>query len=78
MWWSGGHWFWGAAMLIVFWGVAVAIFYLAFRGRANDAGRPSARELLDERLARGELSEEEYDKRRAALEGKHGQMVAKE
>lgn len=68
MWWNGGHWYWGVAMMIVFWVAIVAIVYLAFRGRANDVSRPSARELLDERFARGELSEEEYEGRRAALE----------
>lgn len=70
MWWSTGHWYWGVAMMIVFWGAIVAIVYLAFRGRDNDVGRPSARELLDERFAKGELTEEEYKRRRAALEGR--------
>lgn len=70
MWWDGGHWYWGVVMMIVFWGAIVAIVYLAFRGRANHEHRPSARELLDERLAKGELSEEEYGRKRAALEGR--------
>ena len=30
---------------------------------------PSARELLDERLARGEIDTDEYEQRRRALEG---------
>ena len=70
MWWDGGYWYWGVVMLIVFWGAIVAIVYLAFRGRANHEHRPSARELLDECLAKGELSEEEYERKRAALEGR--------
>lgn len=70
MWWDGGHWYWGATMMIAFWGAIVAIAYVAFRGRAHDEGRPSARDLLDERLAKGELSEEEYEHKRAALEGR--------
>lgn len=70
MWWDGGHWYWGVVMMIVFWGALVAIFYLAFRGRANYELRPTARELLDERLAKGELSEEEYERKRTALEGR--------
>jgi putative membrane protein len=69
MWWNGENWYWGVAMMIVFWGSIVAMVYFALRGRANDVRRPSARELLDERLAKGELSEEEYERRRAALEG---------
>jgi len=70
MWWDGGHWYWGVVMMIVFWGAIVAIVYLAFRGRANHEHRPGARELLDERLAKGELSEEEYQRKRAALESR--------
>jgi putative membrane protein len=70
MWWDGGDWYWGAAMMLVFWGAIAAVVYIAFRGRAHDAGRPSAREHLDERLAKGELSEEEYERKRAALEGR--------
>jgi len=71
MWWDGGHWYWGIAMMIVFWGAIVAIVYLAARGSRNDAAsRPNAHELLDERFAKGELSEEEYELKRAALEGR--------
>lgn len=68
MWSNGGDWYWGVAMMVVFWGAIVAIVYFAFRGRAGDGGRPSARELLDARLAKGELSEEEYGRKRAAIE----------
>ena len=37
------------------------------RGRDRDARRPSARELLDDRFVRGELPEEEYARKRAAM-----------
>lgn len=69
MWSNGGGWYWGIVMMVVFWGGLGAIVYLAFRGRAVDGGRPSARELLDARLANGELSEEEYQRKRSVLEG---------
>lgn len=35
--------------------------------RSERSGRPSAREILDERYARGEMSDEEYRARRAVL-----------
>lgn len=35
--------------------------------RSERSGRPSAREILDERYARGEISDEDYRARRAAL-----------
>ncbi|MDP9225553.1 MAG: SHOCT domain-containing protein [Actinomycetota bacterium] len=70
MWWFTGHWYWGAAIMIVFWVPFAAFVYLAFRGRPSDDHRRSARELLDERLAKGELSEEEYERKRDVLEGR--------
>jgi uncharacterized membrane protein len=70
MWSNGGDWYWGVVMMVAFWGAIIAIVYLAFCGRAIDGGRPSARELLDARLAKGELSEEEYVRKRSALEGR--------
>lgn len=68
MWWDAGHWYWGVAMMIVFWGLVAALIYMAFRGSRDEARPPKARELLDERFAKGELSEEEYELRRAALD----------
>jgi putative membrane protein len=70
MWWGGGHWYWAVVMMIMFWGSIVAIAYFVLRGRANDVRRPLAREILDERFAKGELSEEEYERSRATLEGR--------
>ena len=70
IWWDGGHWYWGVVMMIVIWGSIVAIAYLVLRGRADDVRRPVAREILDERFAKGELSEEEYERARATLEGR--------
>ena len=68
MWWDAGHWYWGVAMTTVFWGLVAALIYMALRGSRDEARPPKARELLDERFAKGELSEEEYELRRAALD----------
>jgi len=68
MWWGAGHWYWGVAMMIGFWGLVAPLIYIAFRGSRDEALPPKARELLDERFAKGELSEEEYKLRRAALD----------
>jgi putative membrane protein len=70
MWWNGGQWYWAMAMMVLFWGAVVAIVYFAVRRGPGDRPHPSARELLDERFARGELSEDEYARKRAALEGR--------
>ena len=64
-------WFWIWPTLVV---VGLALLgYLAYRltvGRpANGApsGTGSARRILDERFARGEIDEQEYRRRRAGL-----------
>jgi putative membrane protein len=63
-----------AVMMAVFWGAIVAVIVLLMRGRPADQGpqaptRPTSREILDERFARGEIDREEYEDRRAALQG---------
>ncbi len=60
--WGGGWmWLWGSLMMLSWVAViAAAIWFLSRSG----SRRPSrARELLDERYARGELSTEEYRER---------------
>ncbi|WP_304442514.1 SHOCT domain-containing protein [Thermotoga sp. KOL6] len=61
--------------MMVFWAVIlVVLFVLLFRWiegnrtHERDAGNQRAIELLKERLARGEISEEEYERLRRRLE----------
>jgi len=59
---------WLIALLIL---VVVVVWVLNTEERGNEArggGTSAAREILDERYARGEISEEEYLKMRARLE----------
>jgi putative membrane protein len=72
--WGGGGWLVMASMFLVFWGGVVAlVIYLMRHGQVrNDADRirpahHDAERILAERLARGEIDEEEYIKRRTAL-----------
>lgn len=48
----------------------VVVLVLAFRGLSGggSSAPPSARELLDQRYARGEIGREEYERMRADLE----------
>jgi putative membrane protein len=64
-----GHW----AFSLFFWIVIVGAIILALRsGGSRSDGGPSrsAREVLDERYARGEIDREEYRRRREDLEGR--------
>ena len=64
---------WGFGMfggfgMLVFWGILISIVVLAVksvRTGSNESNR--ARRILDERYARGEIDEEEYEKRKRVL-----------
>ena len=62
---DGGFWFVGPLMLVLWLGLTAAVVWLVVRyarpGRASGIDR--AREILAERFARGELSNEEYRQR---------------
>lgn len=62
------HWGWGWGMgfgMVAFWVlIGVGVWFLARSASPRERG-PS--EILAERFARGEISEEEYDERRRVL-----------
>lgn len=70
---SGWGWFGASLGMIVFWALIITVLVLLFRGLGrstpggprNVASRttPSAEELLAERFARGEIDEDEYQRR---------------
>lgn len=71
--WGAGWWILMALMMVVFWGLV--IFAVVWLVRSLSSGRHdiSSRnpiEVLEHRLAAGEISAEEYRQRRAVLEGK--------
>jgi putative membrane protein len=64
----GWFWLWPVLVLIGL----ILLGYLAFRlvqggGTAARADEPSAREILDQRYARGDIDDEEYQRHRAEL-----------
>lgn len=72
------HWnddvaWWGWLMtslgMLVFWGLLAwgAVVLLRGRGETASADRPGPQEILDERLARGEIDAREYREQLAAL-----------
>lgn len=70
---SGWGWFAMSASMILVWALIITAAVLLFRalgrtteGPHNPAG-PSPEQLLAERFARGELDEDEYRQRLAAL-----------
>jgi putative membrane protein len=67
----------GIILMILFWGVVIfggvwLVKSLFDAGQRNQGGlaaprQPSAREILDQRYARGEISREEYEQIKADL-----------
>lgn len=67
-----GGWLLMMMAMVAFWGLVVAAVITLFRTDAR-APRKTAQDLLDERLARGELTTEEYRTLRETLhEARHG------
>jgi putative membrane protein len=68
--WGAGAWFGAGLMMLVFWavvigGIVLLVRSLTARGGSSENRPPAdeARRILDERFARGEITEEEYLRR---------------
>ncbi|MBC7633502.1 MAG: SHOCT domain-containing protein [Flavobacterium sp.] len=74
---GAGVWIAMILMMSLFWGAVIFAGIMIFRGTNNRSDRESVRsdrpthrdpvDILDERFARGELDNEEYEARKAAL-----------
>jgi putative membrane protein len=77
MFWYGEHWAWwqGGLMwvgMLVFWGLLIWAVYALITNLTRKPGTPDdggeARRILDQRLARGEISPEEYQRLRDLID----------
>jgi putative membrane protein len=68
---GGWRWLWGMLMMIfVLAGFALVVFLIArsvLLGRPSGGGAQSARDILNERYARGEIDTDEYEHRLSKL-----------
>ncbi|WP_328946992.1 SHOCT domain-containing protein [Streptomyces sp. NBC_00250] len=71
---NGWGWFAMSAGMMLFWGLLITVAVMLFRTLGRPAERPSgsrpatsAEQILGERLARGEIDEDEYRRRLTAL-----------
>jgi putative membrane protein len=75
MWgWGGGWWIVGLVVMVacMFWMGRMMMGHGSSHGhghRDGDAHRPDARDILAERFARGEISQEEFEQRKRVLTG---------
>ncbi|MEP2682200.1 MAG: SHOCT domain-containing protein [Sulfitobacter sp.] len=73
MMWDGGFGMWGGLMMVIFWALVIGLILLAVRGFSNrsDTGTgQTAIDILRDRYARGEIDEDEFERRRAKLEAR--------
>lgn len=81
MWWDEGGWGVGdwlamSTMMVLFWGLLIALVFWLMRSTRSESAGASAQQgssgrsadlLLAERFARGEIEEDEYARRQAVL-----------
>jgi len=70
MMWGGAHGWWGGFRMILFWGLIIAVAVFVFRMLAsNRVGETrDAMDILKERYARGEIDEDEFERRKQELQ----------
>ncbi|RBI83537.1 hypothetical protein DRV85_15460 [Rhodosalinus halophilus] len=71
--WGSGYGMVGGLMMLLFWGVVIVLIVLAVKWFTNNQhggtlGRRDAIDILRERFAAGEIDEEEFERRKKALE----------
>ncbi|HLI55901.1 MAG TPA: SHOCT domain-containing protein [Actinomycetota bacterium] len=63
-------WLWMALVMLIFWGGVVALVVWAFRGFGAPRGESDpAIDALRNRLASGQISQEEFERTKRALQG---------
>ena len=66
---DGWSWIWMAAIMVLFWGGIIGVAIYAVRAFTTPRGNDPAMDVIRRRLAAGEISEEEFEKTRKALQG---------
>jgi putative membrane protein len=66
---DGWSWLWMATMMVLFWGGILALAVVVIRAITGPRGSDHALDVLRRRLAAGEISQEEFEKIRKALQG---------
>ena len=68
---GAGWWMvWGMIMMVLFWGGLIALFVWGIQSLGGREGPRSPLDIAKERLARGEMTAQEFEQIRQALESK--------
>lgn len=66
---DGWSWLWMATMMILFWGGIIALAAFAFRSIGGSKSNDQAMDVLRRRFASGEITQDEFETTRKALQG---------
>ncbi len=66
---DGWSWLWMAAMMVVFWGGIIAVAVFAIRSFTASKNSDAAMDVLRRRFASGEITKDEFENMRKALQG---------
>ncbi|HEV8598974.1 MAG TPA: SHOCT domain-containing protein [Gemmatimonadales bacterium] len=66
---DGWSWLWMAAMMVLFWGGVIAVAVFAIRAFSAPKSNDLAVDVLRRRFASGEITQDEFEKTRKALQG---------
>ncbi|HXM58003.1 MAG TPA: SHOCT domain-containing protein [Candidatus Dormibacteraeota bacterium] len=61
-------WLWMGAMMLIFWGGIGLVIVLGLRAFATQRGGETPLDVLRRRLASGEITQDEFDRTRRALQ----------
>ncbi len=62
-------WLWMTAMMVLFWGGIIALAVFMIRSLTGPKSNDQAMDVLRRRFATGEITQEEFEKTRTALQG---------
>jgi putative membrane protein len=66
---DGWSWLWMATMMVLFWGGILALAVVVMRSFTGSKSNDQALDVLRRRFASGEITQEEFEKTRKALQG---------
>jgi putative membrane protein len=66
---DGGNWLWMAPMVVLFWGGIILLAVFAIRAFTGSKSNDQALDVLRRRFAGGEITQDEFEKTRKALQG---------
>lgn len=66
---GGWSWLWMALMMVLFWGGIIALAIFVIRSVTGPKSNDQAIDVLRRRFASGEITQDEFEKTRKALQG---------